>query len=392
MKQLITNPYNYSKYTLERDSHGRAIVSAKIMTNGRLKYKLRNGSIFFGNISLDNLNKAAKTANLKPVTIGHPPGLLKPSDVTKYQEGISASDFDVKEIDGKHWLVGSLILQSEKAIEAAESGGLGISAGYLRNIDMKNLDVQDDIEFHPDINHIAIACPDPRAKGASISLDEAEDDSARIYFFANQQKPKKKGIIMKDKFYAVKVGDFSMDEVSIEYDEEGKGVVDAIAKAQNREERFVKRISDMHESMDNKEKTHKEKNSELEGANKILLEQNEAMKNEMENMVSLDNIDERIEVLAEVHETAKINGVTGKFKTDLEGMKAIVDKISPEHSLDDAGVRGAYHVIRADPKDAKERRISKEALEKLDRKSMDDNKGYRSFGDLKIAKQSQKEA
>ncbi len=366
MKQLITNPYSFSKYTLERDSQGRAVVPAKVMKAGRLKYQTPSGKVFYGNISLDSLKNAAKTANLKPITIKHPPGLLKPSDVTKYQEGISASDFKVEEIDGEQWLVGSLVLQSEKAIQTAESGEIGISAGYLRNIEnIENIDFRDDVEFNPDINHIAIACQNPRAKGASISLDEAEDDSARIYSFANQQKPKKKEVIMKQKLIAVKVGDFSMDEASIEYDEEGTGTEQAIAKFQDRETKLVSSLEGMRESMDSMETDHKKEVGDLTGENKGFKSRIEELEKEKENMISLDDIDAMVSERAAIQNDLDSRGIKDEFKTVLDGKKLVVNHDFPNESFDDSEIDGAYKTRNLNDGDLKEQLKSKNAIKKL---------------------------
>ncbi len=392
MKQLVTNPYSFDSYTLEKDAHGQARVNAKIMKVGRLKYKTKDGKEFFGNISLEELTKAIPTASTKSITIKHPPGMLKPSDVKNYQEGVSADGYEIKEFDDGQWLYGPVVLQSDKAIETAESGKLGVSAGYLRNA--VPTDIEGEFDFKDiDINHIAIGCDNPRAEGASISLDEAEDDSAKIYSFAKQQKPKKHEVCkMKEKLNAVKVGDFSLDEARIEYDEkDSKDVAIVIG----RHDEIAARLGKVQESLDSAEVTHQEEKSELTGANKILTEQNESLKKDLENMISLDDVESRMVELADVREVAKVNGVEGVFKTEAEGMKAIVDKVSPGHNLDDAGIRGAYVVIKGDPKDAEERRKSREALKIAKKKeSLDDKggeKGYKSFSDVRIAKE-QKEA
>jgi len=365
MKELLINPWSFDNYSVVRDSQGRATLKAKIMKAGKLRYKTPSGHIFYGNISLDELKKAGLTASMKPVTVKHPPGLLTPKDVTKYQEGMSTDGYAVEEIKGEQWLVGPLLLQSEKAIETAESGEVGVSTGYARKaVPTSEKGVFDFTDI--DINHIAIGCSNPRAEGAGLSLDEAEDDSARMYSFAKTAKPQKQEVsIMKQKLNAVKVGDYSLDEAPIEYDEGGKGAEETVLTFQRRENSLVTQLGKVQESMDSAEIASGEKIGELTGANTILTEQNEALKKQVGEMVSVDDIDELVNSLAEVHEVAELNGVEGKFKTETEGIKAIVDKVSPGHSLDDSELRGAYAVIKGNPKDAKEMRKSKEALSKL---------------------------
>lgn len=364
MKQLITNPYSFDSYKIETDSQGRAIVNAKIMTTGRLKYKNKNGDVFFGNISLEELEKAIPSANLKPITIKHPPGMLRPSDVTKHQKGFSADGYKIKEIDGKPWLFGPVVLNSEEALNVAESGELGVSAGYFRDAEPTGIDGEFNFK-NIDINHIAIGCDNPRAKGAGLSLDEAEDDSARIYSFANQQKPEKKEVIMKQKLIAIKVGDFSMDEASIEYDESGTGTIQAIEKFQDRETKLVNKLVDFQESMDSLEVSYNEKIGDLTGETKGLNAKVEELEQEMSKMISLDDIDKMAEERADVKAELVARGIEDDFRTILEGKKLVVKHDFPNQSFDDSEIEGAYKTRNVDKKDLIERRKSNDALLKL---------------------------
>jgi hypothetical protein len=373
MSDLIINPYSFDAYTVERDSQGRAIVNAKIMKAGRLKYKTADGKVWYGNISLDELKKAVPTASHKPVTIKHPPGLVTPKDFKKYQEGFSTDGYEIKEIDGEQWLTGPVILASEKAIQTAEDEKLGVSPGYNRKAVPTG--VENEFDFVDiDINHIAIGCDNPRAKGASISLDEAEDDSARIYSFAKkQQTPKPRGrMAIKQKLSAVKVGAVSMDEAPIEYEEASENAIKVLT---DRESVLIQALTATQESMDNAETAHKTEVGELSGANKILTDEVKDLKEKLENSVSMDEIETKIQELSDVRNVADRHKVDTKFTNVFDGMKAVVEKVSPGQSFDDAEIPGAYKIIAGNEKDAIERQKSKEALAKGVGQSMDsDNK------------------
>lgn len=370
MKYLLTNPYSFDAVTVERDSQGRGVVSAKIMKAGRLKYQDEKGNTFYGNISVEELKKAAPSAGMKPITIKHPPGLVKPSDVTRYQEGVSADGYEVKEIDGEQWLFGPAILQSDRAIKTAETGKLGVSAAYNRKAVPTGTDGEFDF-VDIDINHIAIGCDNPRAEGAGISLDEAEEDSAKIYSFAKAAKPKKKEVIMKQKLNAVKVGDFSLNEAPIEYDEAGTGTEQAIAKLQDRETKVVARLAIVQESMDEAEETHKTALGTATGENKALKAKVEELETAQKTMISVDDLDAKVGELAEVKEQAVFHKVKDAFGTPLEGKKLVVKAVYPDESFDDSEIEGAYKTIKGNSKDSAEMRKSKEALLKQSNSSMD---------------------
>jgi len=360
MKKLLMGPYSFDALKVEKDSNGRAIVRAKIMKAGRLRYITPDGKAFYGNISLQELKKAALTASLKPVTVMHPPGLLKPSDVTAYQEGVSADGYDVEKIDGEDWLVGNLVLQSEKAINTAEEGETGVSAGYKRSA--IPTDVEGEFDFKDiDINHIAIGCKNPRAAGAGLSLDEAEDDSARIYSFATQQKTKKE-VKMKYKLNAVKVGAFSLDEAPIEYnDDDSSTAIDVMV---GREGKMVENMQKIQTSMDDAETVHVAAVGELSGENKGLKVKIEELEKKQEGMVSLDDIDARVEEMSGIRAVADKYDIKVEFKTPAEGQRAIVEGVYPDQSFDDAEIPGAYKTITVDEKDVKEVLKSKKALKK----------------------------
>lgn len=383
MKQLLINPYSFDAYKVEKDSQGRAIVNAAIMTTGRLKYKNKNGDVFYGNIELGELEKAVPTANLKPITIKHPPNMLRPSDVTKHQKGFSADGYSIKEIDGKPWLFGPVVLNSEEALNVAESGKLGVSAGYFRDAEPTGIDGEFNFK-NIDINHIAIGCDNPRAEGAGLSLDEAEDDSAKIYSFAKAAKPKKKEVIMKRVLNAVKVGEFSLDEAPIEYDEAGTGTEQAIVKFQERETKMTSHMSKIQESMDNAEETHKTALGDATGENKVLKAKVEELEEKQKTMISMDDLDSKVGELAEVKELAVFHKVTEKFGTPFDGKKLVVNAVYPDESFDDSEIEGAYKGIKGNSKDSAAMRKSKEALAKKQQGGSMDSGDKVSFSQIDV--------
>ncbi len=362
MKELLTNPYSFDAYKIGRDSQGRAVIDAKIMTTGKLRYVTVDGDEYYGNITLDALNKAVPTAKMKPITVKHPPDMISPSDVTKYQEGISADNYRVEEIDGKPWLIGPVILQSDRAIGTAESGKLGVSAGYYRDAIPTDVDGVYNFE-NIDINHIAIGCDNPRAEGAGLSLDEAEDDSARIYSFAKQQTPKKQEVIMKQKLNAVKVGEFSLDEAPIKYDEAGEGTEQAISTLAERETKLVTRLEEVQISMDEAEEVHKKELGDATGEVKALTAKVEELEKENENKISLDEVDAMAEERADVKAELAAREIDVNFKTIKEGKKLVVEHDFPNQSFDESEIEGAYKTRNVDKKDLAERKKSEKALE-----------------------------
>lgn len=366
--KLITNPYSFDAVTVTRDKHDRAIVKAKIMKVGQLKYyDPTTGEEFVGEISLDALEKAKQSCSMKSVTIKHPSKMLDGGDVKMYEHGMSASNPKIEKIDGETWLTNDLVLQTDKAIETVEKGKLGISAGYFRfpkKTNEKGVFKFEDI----DINHIAIGCDNPRAEGAGISLDEQSSELATLITLNPTAKPKNE-VKMKRTLNAVKIGaDFSLDEVQIEYVDDADQVVE---KMVGREKMLLKHIQGQQTSMDEARETSATKLGELSGEIKGLKAQVEKLEKEKANMMSMDEIDDHIAKTAEVKALAKTFGVTENFKTVEEGHKLIVAKAYPDVSFDESEIAGAIKTIKANSKDIKDQKDSKDALAKVET-SMDD--------------------
>jgi len=368
MKYFATNPYSLDELDFEKlvpDKHGRVRVKAKIMTTGKLRYTTPDGKTYYGNITLADLEKAKGTAGLKPVTVRHPPDLLNSSDVSLYQEGVSADAATIEEIDGKPWLINELILQTDRAINTAKEGKFGVSAGYFRDAIPKEGNVLDFSNI--DINHIAIGCLNPRAEGAEMySLDDAESESGRIYP-AKQQNPNKEAKQMKQTLNAVEVGAFSLDEAQIEYEEGSEGAIKALA---NREKKLVKYAKDLQSSLDEKEQEHKEKLGDVSGDLKVKNAKVEELEKQLENSVSMDDVGEYADKLASVREEAKFWGIKDVVKDIGEGMRLICETARPGISFDDAEIPGAYKGIVGDKKQTKKKIESDKALANVS--SMDD--------------------
>lgn len=376
---LLTNPYSFDEIDPEKikpDIHGRVKVRAKIMTTGKLKYIGPDGKPWIANVRLEDLEKARSTLAYKPVTIKHPPALLDGASVTAYQEGVSADNGAIEEIDGKQWLVSDLILQSDRAINTAKEGKLGVSAGYYRKALPANGNEFDFSDI--DINHIAIGCLNPRAEGAEIySLDDAESEAGMLYP-AKQQNPTKEVKQMKQTLNAVEVGAFSLDEAQIDYEEGSEG---AVKTFQNREKKLVKQIKDLQVSMDDKEQEHKEKFGEVSGDLKVKNAKIEELEKKLEDSVSMDDVGEYADNLSKVREEAKFWGIKDEVKDIGEGMRLVCETARPGISFDDEEIPGAYKGIVSDKKQTKKKIESDKAL--ANASSMDD-KTKVSFSQLDI--------
>lgn len=342
---IQTTPYSFDAYQISKDRHGRATVNAKIMKAGMLKYQSPDGRTYYGNISLDELRKAASTASIKPITIKHPKDMLDGSTVGKYQEGTSGSSFDIQEIDGEQWLVGPVVLASDRAVKTAESGKLGVSAGYYRTAN--KTDKPDVFDFTDiDINHIAIGCDNPRAEGAGISLDEAETG---FEYSVKTAQPTLKVQIMKEKLAAVSVGAFSLDEAPIEYADESTPAIEVM---KGREKQLVAQIGTTQASLD-----------EFKGELKALKSQNEELEGKVEGMISMDEFKPKLQEFREVERVLETLKIKDEFKTPEDGRRIAVVKAYPDQSFDDVSdeeIKGAFRAIRV--KDATEVIKSKEAL------------------------------
>ncbi|GAF70155.1 unnamed protein product, partial [marine sediment metagenome] len=330
MKQLITNPYILDQYSFDtkeliEDRHGRITVPAKIMKVGQLKYMTPSGQEIYANISFDDLEKAKATITNKPVTIGHPPVMLNPDNVMKYQQGISADNARIEEIDGEQWLVNDLILQTTKAKNTVKEGKLGISAGYYRDAVSKGLNVVDFKSI--DGNHIAIGSPSPRAKGAGISLDSSESDFGQIIDLDTQQPTKGVGI-MKRKLNAVSQG-FSMDEASIDHADDA-GTIAAFDLMETREKTLVLQARDQIEkqnkSFDDMKTDLETKNSELSGESKALKTQVDELTEAAKDTISMDDALEYGKKFNSVETACKKRGIETEFKTIEAGMRLCVEK------------------------------------------------------------------
>ncbi|MBU2648522.1 DUF2213 domain-containing protein [bacterium] len=370
---IFTTPYSIDSYQIERDRHGQAYVNARIMKVGKLRYTSPEGKTYYGNISLDALQKAIPTARIKTVTIKHPPEMLTASNRMKYQEGTSADGFKIEEYKGEQWLTGPVVLASDRALKTAESGKLGVSAGYYRTaVRTDDPEVFDFTDI--DINHIAIGCDNPRAEGAGISLDESE--AGTVLVFEKQQHNSKQKVQMKELLPAVKVGAFSLDESPIEYADESSS---AIEKFKAREKQLISQIQTTQGSLD-----------EATGELKAVKVQKEELETKLENTISMDDLKAQVKALSEVQALAKQHKIEAEFDTPLAGKKLIVSKVYPNQSFDDSEIEGAFKTIQANPKDTAERLKSKEALKGASMDSMPGKKTSLSRVDVNSLKPKKK--
>ncbi|MCK5615503.1 DUF2213 domain-containing protein, partial [Candidatus Pacearchaeota archaeon] len=188
---LITDPYSFDEFKLKIDENGFAHTNAKLMKVGQLKYERPDGSIYFANISLDDLKEVQSKLGPISLTYRHPPDLVSPSDIKKYHVGMTKGKPEIQEIGGETWLTDGAIIQDETAINVAKEGKTGGSTGYWRNAIKVSDGVVDFKNILP--NHYAFGCISPRAKGAELfSLDSSDSESGRIFELDKQQTPKKR--------------------------------------------------------------------------------------------------------------------------------------------------------------------------------------------------------
>ncbi len=224
--KLLQNPYSVDDCKLEFDGNGYGRAQAKIMKVGKLRYTDQKGNPYFADISLDELKKVQNTAVPMDITIRHPKDLLSSEDVQSHSHGTTLGKPEIKEIDGEQWLIDGVILKTKEAINVAESGQLGTSAGYWRDAIEVN---EGNVKFEDIVpNHLAIGCFSPRAKGAELfSLDSSDSESGRIFELDKQQTPKKRER-MKRTLNAVSGQGYSLDGAPIEYADESDGVVEKL--------------------------------------------------------------------------------------------------------------------------------------------------------------------
>jgi|GEM_PF-5747388 len=362
MKQLIINPYSFDTYKVERDKSGFGHARVKMMKVGKLRYVDNNGKEYFADVSFDELKKLEGNAFPVPITIRHPKNMLSPKDVLKHQHGVTGGKYKIEDIGGEQWLTTDAVLYTEDAIKTAESGKLGVSTGYWRDaiqIDGDNVKFKDIVP-----NHLAIGAENPRAKGAGLSLDDQSGDFATVYSFDEQKtQPTHEVTMAKRVLSAVKVGEFSLDEVTVEYADESTATV----------EKLVEREKSIVKHFETEAVKSKASMDEITGENKALKLKVEKLEAEQKNMISMDEVNQQAEELAEVRQVAKELKVEGDFKNPFDGKKAIVTKVYEGQSFDDSEIPGAYKTIKADPKLAKEDIKSKQALDKAKQSgSMDD--------------------
>jgi hypothetical protein len=373
--KLIQNAYSIDDCRLEFDRNGYGHAKAKIMKVGPLRYTDQKGTPYFADISLDELKKVQNTAVPMDITIRHPSDLLSPDDVQKHSHGTTLGKPEIREIDGEQWLVDGVILKTKEAINVAESGQLGTSAGYWRDaieISEGNVKFEDIVP-----NHLAIGCFSPRAKGAELfSLDSSDSETGRIFELDKQQTPKKKEVRMAKRILnAVKGQGYSVDEAPIEYADESEGAVEKLVM---REKvligQFDAELDRQKKSFDEKTEEITTKNGELSGENKALKAQVEELNGKLENTMSMDEAKERIKEMSDIKAVAEANGIMDDFETPLEGKRLVVEKVYSTDEYEDGEIDGAYKTIKKNPEDSKKLAASNAALAAAKKKgSMDSN-------------------
>lgn len=357
MKHLIINPYNYSTDALKipRDKSGFGHTKVKIWKPGILKYYDDKGEEYLAEISLDELKKLEGKPCNHPITVGHPSNMLTPKDVLKYQEGVVGGKYSLEEIDGEQWIVGDAALFTERALQVAESENNGGSAGYWRVATQTG---EKKVSFSDlELNHYAIGCKNPRAKGAGLSLDDQSSDFAMVYSFDEQTTQPKRVIMAKRVLSAVKVGDFSLDERNVSYADESEELISELV------DREKKLISNYEAEQVKTKASMDEQTGEL----KALRLKVEKLETEHKNMVSMDEVPKLAERLSSAMKLANELHVEGDFKTEMEANRAIAKNQFPGESFDnDEQIMGAIKTIKSDPELAKADIKSRKALASMD--------------------------
>lgn len=118
-----------------RRTDGSLVVQARIARTGVQVYRNADGSAR-REYRPDSEVFSAKTIEsfkLVPFTLGHPPVMVTPENVTLYSRGTVGESI---RRDGK-WMVATIVVHAKDAIDAIESGVRQVSCGYACDLEMK---------------------------------------------------------------------------------------------------------------------------------------------------------------------------------------------------------------------------------------------------------------
>jgi hypothetical protein len=118
-----------------RRADGSLVVQARIARTGVQVYRNADGSARreYRPDSEVFSSKTIESFKLVPFTLGHPPVMVTPENVTLYSRGTVGENV---RRDGK-WMVATIVVHAKDAIDAIESGVRQVSCGYACDLEMK---------------------------------------------------------------------------------------------------------------------------------------------------------------------------------------------------------------------------------------------------------------
>jgi hypothetical protein len=162
-----------------RRADGSLVVQAKIARTGVQVYRNTDGSSrreyrpdseVFSTKTLDSFK-------LVPFTLGHPPVMVTPENVTLYSRGTVGENI---RRDGK-WMIATIVVHAKDAIDAIESGVRQVSCGYACDLEMKagvspDGEHFDCVQHGIEGNHVAGVVDARAGAEAAIRMDAAISD------------------------------------------------------------------------------------------------------------------------------------------------------------------------------------------------------------------------
>lgn len=162
--------------TARRDASGFLTVSARLSRSGVQEYRRADGSIRREYRPPSEVFDASSLASaaLKPITLGHPAGLVTPETARRDARGTIGQDVRQHE-DGRH-VAASLTVWDAETLAAIESGIRQISLGYTVTIDETPGEIDgeeyDAIQRGITINHAAIL---PRGRAGTAEIQDSAE-------------------------------------------------------------------------------------------------------------------------------------------------------------------------------------------------------------------------
>lgn len=159
-----------------RRADGSLVVQARIARTGVQVYRNADGSARreYRPDSEVFSSKTIESFRLVPFTLGHPPVMVTPENVTLYSRGTVGENI---RRDGK-WMVATIVIHAKDAIDAIESGVHQVSCGYTCDLEMKpgvspDGEHFDCVQHGIEGNHVAGVVDARAGAEAAIRMDAA---------------------------------------------------------------------------------------------------------------------------------------------------------------------------------------------------------------------------